>query len=194
MTDDLARPPRFPYVAALLCAACLGAAAWTWVRYSYVWEVTPDSFWVRSVRRPDGDDSPTEVDPSFIGRYVRIRGELTAAVVTAPDDKKEYALSGSYWFVHVRVPSTWEIGERAYTEATFTGRACASRPGWGVEPANSREWASVVSPFVDTTASRLHGASIAGLVVGAMGVFVFTVALRHWLGERRKSYEAAEEA
>jgi hypothetical protein len=38
---------------------------------------------------------------------------------------------------------------------------------------------------VDATASRLHGASVAGLVVGAMGVFVFSVALRHWLRERR---------
>jgi len=42
-----------------------------------------------------------------------------------------------------------------------------------------------------TTASRFTGASIAGLVVGAMGVFVFTVALRHWLGERRKFEEEA---
>jgi len=30
-----------------------------------------------------------------------------------------------------------------------------------------------------------HGVSIAGLVVGAMGVFVFSVALRHWLKERK---------
>jgi len=30
------------------------------------------------------------------------------------------------------------------------------------------------------------------LVVGAMGVFVFTVALRHWLGERRKFREEAD--
>ncbi|MHC4503115.1 MAG: hypothetical protein ACYTFI_07410 [Planctomycetota bacterium] len=35
---------------------------------------------------------------------------------------------------------------------------------------------------VDLTSGRFHGASIAGLVVGAMGVFVFTAALRHWLG------------
>ena len=42
-----------------------------------------------------------------------------------------------------------------------------------------------------TTASRFTGASIAGLVVGAMGVFVFTVALRHWLRERRKFREQA---
>ncbi|MHC4199441.1 MAG: hypothetical protein ACYSU0_05570 [Planctomycetota bacterium] len=44
---------------------------------------------------------------------------------------------------------------------------------------------------LDTTASRFHGATIAGLVVGAMGVFVFTVALRHWLGERRRFREEA---
>jgi hypothetical protein len=53
------------------------------------------------------------------------------------------------------------------------------------------------SPFddviIDISASRLlTGASIAGLVVGAMGVFVFTVALRHWLGERR-AYRATVE-
>ena len=40
----------------------------------------------------------------------------------------------------------------------------------------------VTEPF-----SRFTGASIAGLVVGAMGVFVFTAALRHWLNERRRN-------
>ncbi len=44
---------------------------------------------------------------------------------------------------------------------------------------------------IDTSASRFHGASIAGLVVGAMGVFVFTVALRHWRWERRRLREEA---
>ncbi|MHC4503898.1 MAG: hypothetical protein ACYTFI_11385 [Planctomycetota bacterium] len=39
---------------------------------------------------------------------------------------------------------------------------------------------------LDMRRSRLHPASIAGLVVGAMGVFVFGAALRHWLGERRR--------
>jgi hypothetical protein len=33
--------------------------------------------------------------------------------------------------------------------------------------------------------------SIAGLAVGAMGVFVFAAALRHWLGERRRFREDA---
>ena len=39
--------------------------------------------------------------------------------------------------------------------------------------------------YVDTTASRFHGASIAGLVVGAMGCFIFGLYLRRWLRERK---------
>ncbi len=50
---------------------------------------------------------------------------------------------------------------------------------------------SEVSVRIDTTASRFTGASVAGLAVGAMGLLVFTVALRHWLGERRKFPEEA---
>jgi hypothetical protein len=38
---------------------------------------------------------------------------------------------------------------------------------------------------VDMTSHRFHPASISGLVVGAIGVFVFAVYLRSWLRERR---------
>ncbi|MHC4247932.1 MAG: hypothetical protein ACYS9X_02265 [Planctomycetota bacterium] len=38
---------------------------------------------------------------------------------------------------------------------------------------------------IDITASRFHGASIAGLVVGAMGCFIFGLYLRTWLRERK---------
>jgi hypothetical protein len=34
-------------------------------------------------------------------------------------------------------------------------------------------------------ASRFHGASVAGLVVGAMGIFIFGLYLRSWLRERK---------
>ncbi|MHC4199582.1 MAG: hypothetical protein ACYSU0_06285 [Planctomycetota bacterium] len=47
---------------------------------------------------------------------------------------------------------------------------------------------------INTDASRFHGATVAGLVVGAMGVFVFTVALRHWQTERRRFRERDEGA
>ncbi len=46
--------------------------------------------------------------------------------------------------------------------------------------------------YFDSRASRFHPASIAGLVVGAMGVFVFGAALKAWLRER-KAYREVEE-
>ncbi len=39
--------------------------------------------------------------------------------------------------------------------------------------------------ILDATRSRFHPASIAGLVVGAMGCFIFGLYLRQWLRERR---------
>lgn len=39
--------------------------------------------------------------------------------------------------------------------------------------------------LVDTARSRLHPASVAGLVVATMGAFVFALYLRRWLGERK---------
>jgi len=39
--------------------------------------------------------------------------------------------------------------------------------------------------IIDTTASRLHPTSIAGLVVGAMGCFILGLYLRRWLRERK---------
>ncbi|MHC4251446.1 MAG: hypothetical protein ACYS9X_20190 [Planctomycetota bacterium] len=38
---------------------------------------------------------------------------------------------------------------------------------------------------IDSRASRFHPASIAGIVVGAMGIFVFGLYLRRWVKERR---------
>ena len=43
----------------------------------------------------------------------------------------------------------------------------------------------MVRYYLDTTASRFHPASVAGLVVGAMGCFIFGLYLRGWLRERK---------
>jgi hypothetical protein len=61
-----------------------------------------------------------------------------------------------------------------FKELTFRGRIWATRGG------HSLDWAEV-----DTAASRFTGASIAGLVVGAMGVFIFGLYLRAWLRDRK---------
>lgn len=87
--------------------------------------------------------------------------------------------------VHVRVRDHRSADARTEegTQALFRGRVSVS------ESYPVAQWSNLV--IVDTTASRFTGASIAGLVVGAMGVFVFTVALRHWLRERRSFREEA---
>jgi hypothetical protein len=67
MPGNPARPPRFPSIAALLCVACVGAAAWTWMRYSYAWDVTPgDVAAAGGVVR----------ERPFVGCYVVLRGYL----------------------------------------------------------------------------------------------------------------------
>ena len=44
--------------------------------------------------------------------------------------------------------------------------------------------------YVDAAGSRWTGASVAGLVVGAMGVLIFGLHLRRWLGVRRLALDA----
>jgi hypothetical protein len=58
---------------------------------------------------------------------------------------------------------------------TFVGRFSVQRSNY----------AKLFNMQLDTTASRFHGASIAGLVVGAFGSFVFALYLRQWLQERK---------
>ena len=208
MSDNPARPPRFPYVAALLCTACLGAAAWTWMRFSYAWEVTPrtliDAFdsgeggsWKRAyvsvhghiVSVIFGSASPP-VPPSA---YVNVAQERTKAEADARVRELQAELRAKV--------SEEEYREFERTHGPGVLSVSAKWPDMDYQVPvriTSDEWASrsrgslfngrvVEHPrglAVDTTVSRFHGASIAGLVVGAMGVFVFSVALRHWLGER----------
>lgn len=126
-----ARPPRFPYVGALLCATCVGAAVWMWIRYSYCWELSAQEY------HDYGGRSPLEE-----GRW--------------PDE----------CYVQIRV-----AGGRYRGRLEATGRA---------------------TPVVDGTRGRFTGQSVAGLLLGTMGIFVFAAAIRHWLERRRPVRTSAE--
>jgi len=131
--------------------------------------------------------SPDDASRSH-GRYVKMSGNLTVLTrysVWGPPEVGVWAVEFHMAKAHVPVTVTarepladvsgrFEKRGRLHYEPTF---ASPHSPAWAI--------------FLDATASRFHPASIAGLVVGAMGVFVFTVALRHWLGERRAAREAA---
>jgi len=159
-TETDPQPPRFPYVAALLCAACVGAAAWTWLRYSYAWDVTPDDLLEA--------DSPLAAG-GWEGFYVRLRG--TALGGTSWNNVLGVAVAQPSDFDR-QVTAIVELESPIWQEGSVAGRVLLAR----YTPS---------TPTVDTRLHRFTGASIAGLVVGAMGVFVFTVALRHWLEHRR---------
>ncbi len=190
MPNDPARLPRFPYIAALLCAACVGAAAWTWMRYSYCWDVIPHDW------------------PGDASRLHRIRGEVSwpdGALVSLDTaeltwvhettDPKGHAL-----FSGRSERLVYPVYVLVSGHATPPGKQVVGRAEWLCSPLPGREDGTTHWPIrftyilcVDTRSrGRLTGQSAAGLVVGAMGVFVFTVALRHWLRERR-AYETPAE-
>jgi hypothetical protein len=163
------RRPRFPFVGALLCAACLAAAAWTWMMYSYCWNVS----------LKDVANDPIVLLKRQLGRYERVEGVCLGRWSRAN-------CGGLLVADHVDPTVAYEIvikGEGMPAVATgdrlvFTGR---------MDP-----FVTVDDPLcgtMDISGSRFTGASIAGLVVGAMGVFVFAVALRHWFEERRRFRE-----
>ena len=126
------------------------------------------------------------------GRYVVVEGradpifpksdmELAGDTATGGHYVVAWADGGAVPIVvsdTARVPAHQE-------EVVLSGRVVLD-PAWG-----SMSDMPMHLFFVDSTASRFHPASISGLVVGAMGVLVFAVYLRHWLKERRAFGEQA---
>jgi hypothetical protein len=131
------------------------------MRYSYAWELSVGD--LSSARRRGA--------LSLQDYYVRVEGQHKAApdvLLYDPTDTGQFV--GVYRNGHfVRA----DLERPTYYGRVFT-----------LGDETILDVAHVVG--IDVGTSRFTGASIAGLVVGAMGVFVFTVALRHWLGERRR--------
>jgi hypothetical protein len=177
MTDDPVKPPRFPYVAALLCAACVGMAGYTWMRYSYCWD-----FSIRELE-----------ERKINGLYVRVSGYHNVLLMDidllseSPRDPELRRYTPPYIAVHFQPGDEFIPGRiPGYAERNDGGRATVR--GRTTYRDEQRDDGIILGE------SRFTGASIAGLVVGAMGCFVFTVALRHWLGERRRFRERDERA
>ena len=183
MPDNPAKPPRFPYVGALLCVACVGAAVWLWMMYSYAWDVTAEQLYEHRWPRGMG---------LWQGAYLQVNGAPSMAPLPVQDPgpftKHEFPLSSvDIWVQVSRDIASPPLG----TNATFRGRAVFVNRHFGRNPFDHHSSGGHVYVTIDATVGRFHPASIAGLVVCAMGVFVFTVALRHWLGKRRKLRQEA---
>ena len=169
---------RFPWVQLVFCIACFTMTAWTWLRYSYAWRV------------PTQYMSHEAATGWLRQRYVSFDG-----VVTGPWQH------GRYRGLHV-------TGTRIGPPTRIMVHRSDSAPAWSPEKGRLQHFLGRIWPpesyrpsnefggiggfrcdtVVDTTASRFHPASVAGLVVGAMGVFVFALYLRRWLTERRADH------
>ncbi|MHC5053108.1 MAG: hypothetical protein ACYTKD_00145 [Planctomycetota bacterium] len=177
---DARRPgARFPLAAALFCAACVGMAAWLWMRYSYCWDVTPAQLNARVGHWILGDESPVE------NHYVRIHGVPEKGPWTIRPGRDACI------FVRFNRPDNGCAFDVAFEDGgkvPGTGRVQSVRGRIDAQrrivlrPGDDRLGLFVV----DTMASRFTGESVAGLVVGAMGCLIFTLYLRRWIRERTR--------
>jgi hypothetical protein len=164
---------RFPYVQLVFCVACLSMAAWTWMRYSYAWDVTPGHL---SESRLPG--AYTRGEWPYGHRYVRLMGVLSI-------QRKVVSLHRPLQFATLRLSNGQEVLAHLKKQGTpddETRREVTGRLLTGVR--NDKGRISGALPYL-VADGRLTGASGAGIVVGAMGCFIFGLYLRGWLRERK---------
>ncbi|MHC4251708.1 MAG: hypothetical protein ACYS9X_21515 [Planctomycetota bacterium] len=183
MTEPETTPAfrKFPRLQLVFCLACLSMAAWTWMKFSYAWPTTPEAIWLRTPIDALGDIRPRQ--HPWLEECVSIRGEanrrfslfefhwlVKSPIVGNPGEYVTVAVGKHHGvaevelhYEHDKKPVHGDVG-------VWSGRLTVGNGGFLA---------------VDTTVSRFHGASIAGLVVGAMGCFIFGLYLRRWLIERK---------
>jgi hypothetical protein len=120
---------------------------------------------------------------------VRVQGTVMTLVRRTPKGAGESGERAILWVgdpaPDCRFPDSPRVRGRAVCVLTD--------PGEHVRPGVGGTWVGRVVTLssthgltvVDTTISRFTAESVAGLVVGAMGVFVFALHFRRWLLERR---------
>ncbi len=208
MSDDPAKPPRFPYVGALLCAACVGVAVWTWMRYSYRREAggLPEHPVGRTVLLKMARIFRTMAD---FPRHRRASIPDSRPGSRGPEFRLFKGTDFGYWQVAGAADTSGEPGNDLFAVSQGTserGYIVVYRPGGPRQGTTASyvgrltwwQWnpdepdGTLFIPVLDTTEGRWHAASISGLVVGAMGVFIFGLAVRHWLKKRRAWRKEAE--
>jgi hypothetical protein len=164
---------RFPWTQLVFCVACLSMTAWTWMRHSYCRTVSP---LLQQRPRSEAGYGPLN------GRYGLISGRIRLATIRRWCSKAPIRLDQDESPAHHFVALESTSGVMGVRVLADQGREFL--PGQEVV-LRGRLTHVARSLAIDTTASRFTGASIAGLVVGAMGCFIFGLYLRGWLRERK---------
>jgi len=183
--DNMARPTsssRFPRRAAAACAACLIATTYAWMRYSYCWETSlteliRDSQWAHSGDWPCQAYAVVRCrimewysprlerfilyasDPEHPNVRLMLLGDI-------PEDSTHHIIKAN--------DVTW----RSTSPTRLCARVCYTVP----------MGSDFISYWIQAGPGRFTWQSIAGLIVGAIGIGVFAFELRTWLRAR----EAAE--
>jgi len=146
------------------------------MRYSYAWDVTAIDVYQNQLRT-DGISADSHaraaiLDRSrFLGRFARVRGHLSSFQAHTLSLHAVCDKENGDFRVLVRFGSDAQLAPDG-TYVCVHGRFCLFDT-------------ALDTLLLDTAASRFHPASVAGLVVAAMGMFVFGLYLRSWLHERR---------
>ena len=136
------------------------------MRFSYCWAVPPEA-----------------VTGDIVGRYVLLRDTVVTQQLhfSAPGYDEEmvaFIVSKNGDPEIRRVVLDVSNGPAIPPPRMMSGRVIEASFGF-----RTLGWPSF--PVIDATFSRWHGASVAGLFVGAMGCFIFGLYLRRWLRERK---------
>ncbi|MHC4248684.1 MAG: hypothetical protein ACYS9X_06100 [Planctomycetota bacterium] len=173
----------------VFCLACLTMTAWTWMRHSYCWPIDV------SVIAEPGCRSEARRPPSqpYLGRFVEVKGTVVDADAYESTSQDELDSGRVLPKRYTTAYLDWEGNDTASGEAILESLTALPERGSQVTlrgRVDSYESLCshrgiVVHYVLDGTQGRLHPASIAGLVVGAMGVFIFGLYLRRWLRQRK---------
>jgi hypothetical protein len=150
--------------------------AWTWMRYSYCWELSPGEMSLSNEHRVWPDRAYVRIGPTDVhGRLKRFAAQDTFF------HKEPGASTAESWGItsdtplHLRAPDEVEI---LRGRLVFFGFTDDERFAFDMSEAEMHF-------LIDTTSHRLTGQSVAGLVVGAMGCLIFGLYLRRRLIDRK---------
>ncbi|MHC4198762.1 MAG: hypothetical protein ACYSU0_02140 [Planctomycetota bacterium] len=184
-------------------------AGYLWMRYSYYWPLEADyagPLWDdEPIRAADGDEEGGKAYLTVHGKEGRGKGplrvrekhdvadlaDLCVAIPFPPPSSPDPERSGVFPYPRWKLKA---LDGRPVSGFKITVLSEPERGKGAPFRGRLRPVGSDGTLEFDWGASRWHPASIAGLVVGAMGVFVFAAALRYWLN-RRSAFrvEAAED-
>jgi hypothetical protein len=160
---------RFPWIQLVFCLACLSMTGWMWMRYSYAWAVTPVQL---SAVGDDAENSPWRL------YYVAVRGHVSLHRYRGKVDKSVETV----WMEPLALPRNTPALAVDFPASTLKPGPATVKGRVYVHLGSLRLF---TRHRVFANASRFTAASIAGLVVGAMGCFIFGLYLRAWLRERK---------